>query len=87
MARMVALRGNVVVSGSTIDDEIVQAQGKLDGSPVVTELLMLSNNWLEETDCRTIIHVNWAVTQGCKRVVIISNDTDAVMLLLRYVSL
>ena len=61
MARMVALRDldNVVVSGSTIDDEIVQAQGKLDESHVVTELPMLSNNWLEEADCRTIIHVNW----------------------------
>ena len=47
---------------------------------------MLSNNWLEEAGCCTIIHVNWVVTQGWKRVVIISNDTDTVMPLLRCMS-
>ena len=89
IARMVALRDldNVVVSGCIVDDEIIQAQGKLDGSPVATELSTLSNNWVEEADCRTIIHVDWALTRGCKRVVIISNDTDTVTILLRYVSL
>ena len=88
IARMVALRDldNVVVSGCIVDDEIIQAQGKLDGSPVATELSTLSNNWVEEADCRTIIHVDWALTRGCKRVVIISNDTDTVMILLRYMS-
>ena len=88
IARMVALRdlGNVVVSGRIVDDEIIQAQGKLDGSPVATELSTLSNNWIEEADCRTIIHVDWALTRGCKRVVIISNETDTVMIFLRYMS-
>ena len=88
IARMVALRDldNVVVSGCIVDDEIIQAQGNLDGSPVATELSTLSNNWVEEADCRTIIHVDWALTRGCKRVVIISNDTDTVMILLRYMS-
>ena len=46
----------------------------------VTEL----NSWDEEADDRVIIHSNWAIHNGAKRVVVLSNDSDTLMLILRY---
>ena len=41
--------------------------------------------WIEEADARLVAHVDWAVhLKKCERVVILSNDTDTVALLLRY---
>jgi hypothetical protein len=42
-------------------------------------------NWIEEADDRLVVHVDWAVlVQRCKRVVVVSNDTDTFALLLHY---
>ena len=42
-------------------------------------------NWIEEADARLVVHVDWAVlVQRCKRVVVVSNDTDTFALLLHY---
>ncbi len=43
------------------------------------------SNWQKEADCRIISHIEWSVGRGCQRAVIISNDTDSVALILRYV--
>ena len=43
-------------------------------------------NWIEEADARLVVHVEWAVrVKQCKRVVIVSNDTDTFALLLHYI--
>lgn len=49
----------------------------------VTEVQELTS-WLEEADCRIVTHCWWAVKRGSQRVVVISNGTDTVVLLLRY---
>ena len=41
--------------------------------------------WIEEADARIVPHVYWAVNQGCKKVVVLSNDTDTVAILLHYI--
>ena len=37
--------------------------------------------WLEEADVRVIPHIHKAVSNGVERVVVLSNDTDVVVLL------
>ena len=49
-----------------------------DGRQVVEEL----NNTLEEADLRIVPHVHWAVQHGARRE--LSNDTDVVVLLIRF---
>ena len=50
---------------------------------MIPELL----NWIEEADHRLVVHVEWAVrVKQCKKVVVISNDTDTFALLLHYTS-
>ena len=44
------------------------------------------NSMFEEADLRIVSHVNWAVQNGAKRVVVLSNDTDAAHLLLHFMS-
>ena len=48
---------------------------------IITEL----NSWDEEADDRVILHTEWAIKNGAKRVVVLSNDSDTLILLLRYV--
>lgn len=74
---------DVVLSGMVVNEELISARLKLNGSPASD--LSLLNNWQEEADCRIINHVHWAVRRGCKRVVVMSNDTDTVILLLHYI--
>ena len=68
-----------------MNEELVSARIKLTSSPARD--LSLLNNWQEEADCRIISHVNWAVGKGCKREVVMSNDTDTAILLLHYIGL
>ena len=43
----------------------------------------LSNSWVEEADDRLVLHVEWAIRkEKCERVVVISNNSDTVALLL-----
>ena len=53
----------------------------MTGGEEISDLL----NWIEEADARLVVHVDWAVlVQRCKRVVVVSNDTDTFALLLHY---
>ncbi len=84
LARNVAQREvtDVVVSGMVVSDEVIPDVVKT--SVGVTEVQELTS-WLEEAHCRIVPHCWWAVKGGFQRVVFISNDTDTVVLLLRYI--
>ena len=60
---------HVVVSGMVRDGELTSA--KLVENSNVSDIPELSN-WHEEADCRIIPHVEWSVSRGCQRAVIIS---------------
>ena len=70
---------NIIVSSVVSDDEVLPA--KAAGGEEIPDLL----NWIEEADARLVVHVEWAVrVKQCKRVVVVSNDTDTFALLLYY---
>ena len=75
----------MVLSGMVVNEELISARLKQNGSPASD--LSILNNWQEEADCRIISHVHWTVETGCHRVVVVSNDTDTVILLLHYIGL
>lgn len=55
------------------------------GGVDVPDLIKLMN-WIKEADARLVAHVEWAVhVKKCKRVIIVSNDTDTFALLLRHI--
>jgi hypothetical protein len=67
----------VIASSLVSDDEALTA--KAAGGEEIPDLM----NWIEEADARLVVHVDWAVrVKQCKRVVVISNDTDTFALLL-----
>ena len=41
---------------------------------------------MEEADDRLLLHCAWEVSCGCKRLLVISNDTDTVVRLLRFIT-
>ena len=56
----------------------IQANGDPHGIPELTQ-------WIEEADDQIIIHVNYSVNvHKIKRQVVLSNDTDTFVLLLRH---
>ena len=70
--------GNATIIVSSVD-EVLPA--KAAGGEEIPDLL----NWIEEADARLVVHVEWAVrVKRCKRVVVVSNDTDTFALLLYY---
>ena len=77
----------IILSGCVVDDEIVPAEliesESLSGnlSHLFTDVL---NGVVEEADDRLLLHCAWEVARGCKRLVVISNDTDTVVRLLRF---
>ena len=87
LAGEVALRdkSDVLVSAMIVNNELKEAKLKENGTAprVVPEL----SSWLEEADSRIIPHVNWSAERGCQRMLVFSNDTDTICLLLRYVSI
>ena len=44
------------------------------------------NSWDEEADDRVILHVDWAIKSGAWRVVVLSNDSDTLIMLLRFMN-
>ena len=69
----------IIVSSVVCDDEVLPAISL--GGEEIPSLL----NWIEEADARLVVHVEWAVrVKQCKRVVIVSNDTDTFAILLHY---
>ena len=87
LARQVAERDmkNVVLTGMVVNEELIPPKLKKGQSAEVDVSIL--NNWQEEADCRIISHVQWAVQQGCKKAVVISNDADTVVLLRYYVEM
>ncbi|KAL8619946.1 hypothetical protein ACOMHN_015228 [Nucella lapillus] len=76
--------GNPVIIASSVicDDEVRPA--KAAGGEEIPDL----HSWIEEADARLVVHVEWAVcVKQCKRLIVVSNDTDTFALLLHYTSL
>ena len=59
-----------------VNEELISMRLKLRGSSVIDV-----SSWQEEADCCLISHVHWAVGRGCKRVAVVSNDTNTIILL------
>ncbi len=72
-----------ILSGMVADNEALPAVVYEQPGGTKVDLPELSD-WLEEADSRLIPHTNWAINRGCKRIVVLSNDTDSIVLLLRY---
>lgn len=71
----------IVVSGVIVNGEVVPAQRFANGEAhSLTEL----KNFIEEADYRLVPHVNWTAQHNTKRVVLLSNDTDVIVIMLRY---
>ena len=74
---------NIVLSGYLKDDSGVEACVQFkDG---ICFHRPDFNSELEEADVRIVPHISKAIENGCKRVVVLSNDTDVVILLLNYI--
>ena len=72
---------SILLSSLIIEDEPHPAKLFADGQ--VEEASALSDSWLEEADKGLIIHVEWAVEEKqCERVIVVSNNTDTLSLLL-----
>ena len=72
----------IIYLSSMIEDgellPAIKANGDPDGIPELSE-------WIEVADEQIILHVNYAITHhNIKRHIILSNDTDRFVLLLRY---
>ena len=73
----------ILLSGFIADGEVVPAQlfhSPEDASRPSIDTLTGS---VEEADERLVLHCAWKVSRGCKRLLVISNDTDAIVWLLR----
>lgn len=74
----------IIVGAITVNEQMVPAEKYSKGNCRVVEEL---NRALEEADLRIVPHVHWAMRNGSRRVLVLSNDTDVVVLLLRFVEL
>ena len=74
---------NLILSSMVVDDEIIDAVHK-KGTEIrkVNEL----NSWDAEADDRVILHVDWAIKSGAWRVVVLSNDSDTLIMLLHFMN-
>ncbi len=71
----------IIVSSVVSDEEVLPAM--ISGGEEISDLL----SWIEEADARLVVHVDRAVRiKQCKRIVIVSNDTDTFALMLHYFS-
>ncbi|KAK3885497.1 hypothetical protein Pcinc_010238 [Petrolisthes cinctipes] len=69
-----------IIGSSTVSDEEVYP-ANASGGDKIPDLF----SWIEEADSRVVVHVDWAVrVKQCKRIIVISNDTDTFALLLHY---
>ena len=69
-----------------VDEELLPAmyishQAGIDETMEIEEL----TSGHEEADERIVPHAHYAVSNGCQRLIVVSNDTDVVARLLRYV--
>ena len=73
----------VVLSGMVVNNEIVIAQMQ-EQLGCATESLL--STWEEEADSRLLSHIDWSVEKGCERIIVLSNDTDTVVQILRHIT-
>ncbi len=81
----------VVLSGCVTDEEIVPAQLLHAGRAVTppsaetSEYIEALTCDVEEADHRLVLHCAWEVDRGSRRLLVISNDTDTIACLLRFI--
>jgi len=66
-----------------VDDEVIPAE-LIDST--LSQPLDALTSCVEEADDRLLLHCAWEVSCGCKRLLVISNDTDTVVRLLRFIT-
>ena len=44
------------------------------------------NSWQEEADSKIVAHTKWSIKMGSKRIIVLCNNTDSVITLLRYIA-
>ncbi len=77
---------HIVLSGCVADDEVVPAELiDMETLSPPTSIDELTNS-VEEADDRLVLHCAWEVARGCERLLVISNDTDTVVRLLRFIT-
>ena len=86
LVKKIALRdlSNILVSALLVNDEVIKTQvayrrrlGSLTGVPILS-------SWQEKACCRFVSHIDWSVKRECGRVVVVSNDTNGIVFILRY---
>jgi hypothetical protein len=80
----------IILSGCVVDDEVLPAEficsevrSQPFSQPVYIDALTCC---VEEADDRLLLHCAWEVARGCERLIVISNDTDTVVRLLRFIT-
>jgi len=75
---------NSISSAMVVADDVLPCRlHNSSGNDTVVQELYSS---IEEADARTVPHILWAVQNGCKRAIVLSNDTDTVALLLYHIN-
>ena len=67
-----------------MSNEVIKAQVQEEIASI-TEVPILSS-WQDAGVCRFVFHIDWSVKRGFERVVVVSNDTDSIVLILRYMT-
>ena len=67
-----------------VNDEVIKTQAQ-ERIRSITEVSILSS-WKDEADCRLFPHIDWSLKRGCERVVVVFNDTDYIVLILRCIT-
>jgi hypothetical protein len=86
-ARKLSIDKTIVVSGMISindDDDIMPAYLYEQLTTKESEIDSLASS-IEEADCHIVPHIEYTILQNTKRVVVLSNDTDIVLLILRYI--
>ena len=79
----IAKNNDIVLSG-TLEDQVEKPCKRFSrNSSEWVEIPSLKSS-IEEADHRVIPHIRWCLQEGCKDCVIISNDTDVLVLLLHF---
>ena len=73
-----------VVVGGVIENNVSLPAQRLSGDTAISEITALQIG-IEEADMRIIPHIDWILSQtSTENIVVISNDTDVLALLLFY---
>ena len=67
-----------------VNDEVIKTQVQ-ERIGLITEV-SIPASWQDEAECRLVSHIDWSVKRGCERVVVVFNDTDYIVLILRCIT-